>query len=371
MLVAAPGRKVDQSLVRILDERPRPWIAFTQRASAFSSSATCSSRLGRGAGVEPPPFPATWAASAGAPERAAASAAAVLDQLLDERPDLLEQRVRLLEREDAFRHMAMIENDVTAGQRLELADYDAVTLDAYGTLLELEDPVGALAEIVPGFARADVERAFLAEAAYYAAHAHEGRDRATLAKLSRLHRRVQQRARVPGLARGVHGHAPLRVPARCARGGRRLRRRGLELAVVSNWDVELREHLAPLDVLVVTSADVGVAADPASLRLATERLGVAGTNAAHRRCRRGSGERRRGEHVVRARTARAGDGAVAIDAARSPGRLYAWLWFVGIFAALAYSGRFAGGVEDAEPLYEWTTGVAGLVQFAVVRGSSS
>jgi membrane protease YdiL (CAAX protease family) len=60
---------------------------------------------------------------------------------------------------------------------------------------------------------------------------------------------------------------------------------------------------------------------------------------------------------------------VAVDAARSPRRLYAWLWFVGIFAALAYSGRFADGVEeDAEPLYEWTTGVLGLVQFAVVIG---
>jgi membrane protease YdiL (CAAX protease family) len=58
---------------------------------------------------------------------------------------------------------------------------------------------------------------------------------------------------------------------------------------------------------------------------------------------------------------------VDVAAARSPGRLHAWLWFVGIFAALAYAGRFAGGVpEDGEPLYEWSTGVLGLVQFAVV-----
>jgi membrane protease YdiL (CAAX protease family) len=58
-----------------------------------------------------------------------------------------------------------------------------------------------------------------------------------------------------------------------------------------------------------------------------------------------------------------------IDAARSPGRLYGWLWFVGIFAALAYAGRFADGVQDeGEPLYEWSTGVLGLVQFAVVAG---
>ena len=172
--------------------------------------------------------------------------------------------------------MAMIENDVTAGQRLELADYDAVTLDAYGTLLELEDPVGALAEIVPGYARADVERAFLAEAAYYAAHAHEGRDRATLAKLradctdvfnDALGSRVSPEE-FAGTLRFVF--LPGALEAADA-----LRRRGLELAVVSNWDVELREHLAPLDVLVVTSADVGVAKpDPASLRLATERLGV-------------------------------------------------------------------------------------------------
>jgi membrane protease YdiL (CAAX protease family) len=58
---------------------------------------------------------------------------------------------------------------------------------------------------------------------------------------------------------------------------------------------------------------------------------------------------------------------VEIEAARSPGRLYGWLWFVGIFAALAYAGRFAGGVEqDAEPLYEWATGILGLVQFVIV-----
>ena len=58
-----------------------------------------------------------------------------------------------------------------------------------------------------------------------------------------------------------------------------------------------------------------------------------------------------------------------VAAARSPGRLYGWLWFVGIFSALAYAGRFAGGIEeDAEPLYEWATGILGLVQFAVVLG---
>ena len=56
-----------------------------------------------------------------------------------------------------------------------------------------------------------------------------------------------------------------------------------------------------------------------------------------------------------------------VAAARSPGRLAGWLWFVGIFAALAYAGRFAGGADEIEePLYEWVTGVLGLVQFAIV-----
>jgi membrane protease YdiL (CAAX protease family) len=61
---------------------------------------------------------------------------------------------------------------------------------------------------------------------------------------------------------------------------------------------------------------------------------------------------------------------VDVDAARSPARLRGWLWFVGIFASLAYAGRFGvGEVQDrGEPLYEWTTGILGLVQFAVVAG---
>jgi FMN phosphatase YigB (HAD superfamily) len=170
----------------------------------------------------------------------------------------------------------MIENDVTAGQRLELADFDAVTLDAYGTLLQLDDPVGALAELVPAFDRAAVERAFREEAAYYTAHAHEGRDRGALARLrsdctdvfnTALGSSVSPEEFTRAL-RFAFLQGALEAVAS-------LRRRGLELAVVSNWDIELREHLAPLDVLVVTSADVGVPKpDPAPLRRAAEQLGV-------------------------------------------------------------------------------------------------
>ena len=66
-----------------------------------------------------------------------------------------------------------------------------------------------------------------------------------------------------------------------------LRSRGLELAVVSNWDVGLAEHLerigaASLFSAIVTSADAGAAKpDPAVFRLALERLAVEPDRALH------------------------------------------------------------------------------------------
>ena len=64
-----------------------------------------------------------------------------------------------------------------------LADLDAVTLDAYGTLLQLRDPVTRIHALVPQYSRDAVERAFRAEGEYYVTHSHEGRDEATLAEL--------------------------------------------------------------------------------------------------------------------------------------------------------------------------------------------
>ena len=67
----------------------------------------------------------------------------------------------------------------------------------------------------------------------------------------------------------------------------RLRGRGLDLAVVSNWDVGLTEHLERIGAgrlfsTVVTSAEAGAAKpDPAVFRLALERLGVEPARALH------------------------------------------------------------------------------------------
>ena len=59
---------------------------------------------------------------------------------------------------------------------------------------------------------------------------------------------------------------------------RALRQRGLALAVVSNWDVGLNDHLNRIglgDLTVVTSAEAGAPKpDPATFRRALERLVV-------------------------------------------------------------------------------------------------
>ena len=52
----------------------------------------------------------------------------------------------------------------------------------------------------------------------------------------------------------------------------------------------------------------------------------------------------------------------------SMGRLAAWATIVGVLAALAYAGRYAGGEQPKEPLYRWDQFAGGLVQFLVLLG---
>jgi len=72
---------------------------------------------------------------------------------------------------------------------MQLAELDAVTVDGYGTLLELADPAGALVDALAACdvvrSREDVAAAFAAEARYYRARAHLGRDVESLAALRR------------------------------------------------------------------------------------------------------------------------------------------------------------------------------------------
>src|SRR5215510_2922519 len=72
---------------------------------------------------------------------------------------------------------------------MRFAELDAVTVDGYGTLLHLTDPVPALRTALARQGvkaiKEQVESAFRAEVAYYRPHAHEGHDAASLAALRR------------------------------------------------------------------------------------------------------------------------------------------------------------------------------------------
>ena len=173
---------------------------------------------------------------------------------------------------------------------------EAVTIDAYGTLVTLRDPVpglrAALADRNVQRGTDDVQRAFDREVAFYLAHSHEGRDNATLARLRHDCARVFLEAADAELDPGDFVSAFMssltfvEVPgARAA--CRALTAAGLLLAVVSNWDVGLREQLdrvglGSLVTTVVTSAEAGAPKPaPAVFELALAKLGVQAEQAVH------------------------------------------------------------------------------------------
>jgi putative hydrolase of the HAD superfamily len=177
---------------------------------------------------------------------------------------------------------------------MRLAELDAVTIDAYGTLVRLTGPVP---ELQAGLAALGVERdveavglAFAKESAYYREHSFEGRDEASLYDLrlrcvaiilDELGADLDPAAFVDGFVAAMRFE--LLPDAGAAL--QKLRRLGLAVAVVSNWDVGLARHLDGLglgDVTVVTSAQAGAPKpDPAVFALALELLGVQPSRALH------------------------------------------------------------------------------------------
>jgi putative hydrolase of the HAD superfamily len=179
---------------------------------------------------------------------------------------------------------------------MRFADLDAVTVDGYGTLVTLIDPVPSL---VGSLAERRVDRdpevvgaAFRAEVGYYRPRSLDGRDAESLAELRLACTGVFLQAagadiepesfidafiasiRFEPIAGALETLASLRA-------------RGIDLAVVSNWDVGLAEHLerlgaARLFSTIVTSAEAGAAKpDPAIFRVALDRLGVDPARAVH------------------------------------------------------------------------------------------
>jgi putative hydrolase of the HAD superfamily len=176
------------------------------------------------------------------------------------------------------------------------SELDAITIDAFGTLLVLEDPVPRLQDALaargierdPGL----VQAAFQAEASYFRPRSLRGRDGSSLEALRRecvavfldhLGAELDPSEAVPlfmdAIAFRLAEGAESALGAFCTA--------GLALACVANWDVSLFSHLRALGVadrfaVVLTSAEVGAEKpNPRLFTLALERLGVPPERALH------------------------------------------------------------------------------------------
>jgi putative hydrolase of the HAD superfamily len=177
---------------------------------------------------------------------------------------------------------------------MRFADLDAVTLDAFGTLVTLTDPVPELLESLRErgveSSAERIAKGFAAEGEYYKPRSLEGRDTESLARLRLDCTRVFLEGAGIDLAPAEFVDAYIEalrfelLPG-VAGSVASLRRRGLALAVVGNWDLTLPDHLAALGLdglPVVTSAAVGAAKpDPRPFRLALDELGVRPERALH------------------------------------------------------------------------------------------
>ena len=151
------------------------------------------------------------------------------------------------------------------------ADLDAISVDAFGTLVTLRDPIGALGQALRerGLEESPeaIGCAFRAEVAYYRPRSHLGCDPQSLRSLRRECVRVfldELGAAIPPetfvepfMAALVFDLIPGTQQALGV-----LADSGLALACVANWDVSLHELLAELAVAdrfgtIVTSAEVG------------------------------------------------------------------------------------------------------------------
>jgi HAD superfamily hydrolase (TIGR01509 family) len=166
------------------------------------------------------------------------------------------------------------------------AEIDVVTIDAFGTLVELKDPIGSLARVLPGHEPADIERAFEAEAAFYMDNSHRFALSELYGKSAAIFNESLGSALTPDEYVAALDTEYAVLPG-VLEALARLRSLGLELAVVGNWDERLPEHLerlglAPFFAAVVTSAAAGAAKpDPRPFLAALEVVGGRPERALH------------------------------------------------------------------------------------------
>lgn len=165
-----------------------------------------------------------------------------------------------------------------------------------GTIVELDDPAPRLQRSLAerGIERGidEVAAAFRAEVAYYLPRTLEGHDERSLADLGRRCTAVFLEHAAPELDPAEFAPAFLAsivfepLPGAAAALAR-LRRAGLALACVSNWDISLGAHLERAGLAacfdtIVSSAEAGAAKPEAAVfRVALSRLGVPPGRALH------------------------------------------------------------------------------------------
>lgn len=176
------------------------------------------------------------------------------------------------------------------------SDLDAVTVDAFGTLLVLEDPAerlrAALADRGVERGLDEIRAGFRAEAAYYRPRSRRGRNGESLEALRRECVRIFLGH--VGADLDPAGFVPAFMDAivfRLADGAEgalgELRAAGLSLACVANWDVSLLGHLRRLGVAdrfqtILTSAEASAEKpDPRIFLAVLERLSVPPGRALH------------------------------------------------------------------------------------------
>ena len=180
----------------------------------------------------------------------------------------------------------------TASGALVAAELDAVTIDAYGTLVTLVDPVPELTTALEQrgvVCNPDtVAAAFRTEVAHYGKHSGEGHDEEGLARLQRDCAQFFLDAAGAGL--DADEFAPVYAGAMhfellpgVVESLERLHSLGLELAVVGNWDLTLHRHLEEIGLARHFSAVVHAARKPApdGLLRALAELGVEPARALH------------------------------------------------------------------------------------------
>jgi HAD superfamily hydrolase (TIGR01549 family) len=167
-------------------------------------------------------------------------------------------------------------------------DLDAVTIDVFGTMLGLVDPIPRLGALLPDHPPDSITEAFRVEAEYYVEHSAEGRDEQSLARLrSQCTDVFNERAGCALTPEQYVGALEFELLPQVSEVIAALRARGLALAVVANWDFSLHEHLRRQRLrhwfdIVITSAETGLKKpDPAPFRAALEKLGIEPERAAH------------------------------------------------------------------------------------------